>query len=133
MKDVPIHDLIHTKTRRDPPFWEGPLVPSFALGKRPEVVHHFAGGVVAGAEPGVAAELDVAGAVAELAAAGSLGLVVVVVVDDGSDAGFSPPQATMPNAIAAKIAAFFMEISSSMYFSNDERGLYFAHQDTAVN
>ncbi|WP_394842647.1 hypothetical protein LZC95_36950 [Pendulispora brunnea] len=104
---------------------------SFALGKRPETVPHFAGGVVGAAEVAGAAEPDDAGA-AEPAAAGSLGLVVVVVVDDGSDAGFSPPQATMPNAIAAKIAAFFMEISSSMYFSN-ERGLYFAHHVSPVN
>jgi len=57
---------------------------------------------------------DPAGGVAE-PAAGSLGLVVVVVVDDGSAAGLSP-QATRPIAIATKIAAFFMEISSSMYF-----------------
>jgi len=115
-------------------------VRSFALGKRtcPEDVPYFAG-VVAGVAAGAAPEAEVAGAaapddgVAAPAAAGSLGLVVVVVVDDdGSAAGFSPPQAIRPIAIAAKIAAFFMEISSSMYFSN-ERGLYFAHQDTPVN
>ena len=75
---------------------------------------YLAGAVVV---PGAgAAELPVAaGAVVEPAADVSLGAVVVVVVD-GSDAGLSPPQATRPIAITAKIAAFFMEFSSSMSF-----------------
>ena len=84
--------------------------------ERPARAHLL--GVVDGTA-GVAGAAGAAGApgAAGTAAAGSDGAVVVVVVDDGSTAGLSLPQAAHATARTAKIATFVMFILLEGYCS----------------